>query len=254
MGALDPSRMAPRAAGGGMGDGDGGGMGREDEIGGFRAPSPLQVAKGVGLLVLVGVAIALYWRFRHLIDLASLRAGLSTLGPWAPLGLVALFVAQQLLPVFPNFLLIALSGLLFGLPWGVAWAWLGIVASASVLYALGTRWGRRLIGGMVGDERLLMAETLMLRRGAWAVLGIRMIPVLPSYLVSYLAGIVRIPFGVYLVGTAIGVLPGTVLYALLGERITRPSDPWFWAALLGLGALSGLAMTLDRRAQQGEFP
>lgn len=225
-------------------------MSRDDGIGGFRAPSAPQLAKGLGLVLVLGVAIALYWRFRHLVDLASLRAVLASLGPWAPAGLVALFVVQQLLPVFPNFLLIALAGLLFGLPWGVAWAWLGIVASAAVLYALGTRWGRRLIGGMVGDERLLMAETLMLRRGAWAVLGIRMIPVLPSYLVSYLAGIVRIPFGVYLVGTAIGVLPGTVLYALLGERITRPSDPWFWAALLGLGGLSGLALAIDRRVKR----
>ncbi|MNR81413.1 TVP38/TMEM64 family inner membrane protein YdjZ [compost metagenome] len=213
-------------------------------------PGAATAAKGLGLAVVLGLAIAFWWRFHHLIDLDALRAALSSLGPWAPAGLVALFVVQQLIPVFPNFLLVALAGLLFGLPWGVAWAWLGIVASAAVLYALGTRWGRRLIGGMVGDEHLLMAETLMLRRGAWAVLAIRMIPVLPSYLVSYLAGIVRIPFGVYLVGTAIGVLPGTVLYALLGERITRPSDPWFWAALLGLAALSGLAFTIDSRVKR----
>ena len=111
-----------------------------------------------------------------------------------------------------------------------------------------------MITGMVGDEHLVMAETLMLRRGAWAVLGIRMIPVLPSYLVSYLAGIVRVPFGVYLLGTGLGVLPGTVLYALLGERITRPSDPWFWVALLGLGALSGLALAIDRRVRPTEPP
>jgi uncharacterized membrane protein YdjX (TVP38/TMEM64 family) len=213
-----------------------------------------QVWKGLGVLVLVGGAIALALRYRHLIDLASLRAALAGMGPWAPLGLVALFVVQQLLPVFPNFLLIALSGLFFGLPWGVVWAWLGIVVSAGVLYGLGTRWGRRMIGGMVGDERLLLAETLMLRRGAWALLGIRMIPVLPSYLVSYLAGIVRVPFGVYLVGTAIGVLPGTLLYALLGERITRPADPWFWVALLGLGALSGTALEIDRRVKRQGHP
>lgn len=229
-------------------------MGWDDETRGFRAPSPQQLAKGAALLLAVGLAIALLWPYRHLITLDTLRAALIPLGPWAPIGLVALFVAQQLLPVFPNFLLIALSGLLFGLPWGVAWAWLGIMAAAAVLYALGTRWGRCLIRGMVKDEHVLMAETLMLRRGAWAVLGIRMIPLLPSYLISYLAGIVRIPFGVYLAGTAIGVLPGTVLYALLGERITRPTDPWFWAALLGLGAFSGLALMLDRRLQREEYP
>lgn len=218
----------------------------------MRAVSVRDIVTGAGLAVGAGVAIALALRFRHLIDLSAMRLALSDLGPWAPLGLVTLFIVQQLLPVFPNFLLIALSGLLFGLPWGVAWAWLGIVAAAAVLYAVGTRWGRRLVTGMVGDERLLMAESLMLRRGAWAVLGIRMIPVLPSYLVSYLAGIVRVPFGVYLAGTALGVLPGTVLYALLGERITRPSDPWFWVALLGLGALSGLALAIDRRIQREE--
>lgn len=181
------------------------------------------------------------------IDLEGLRAPLLALGPWAPAGLVMLFVLQQLVPVFPNFLLIAMAGLLFGLPWGIAWSWLGIVAAAAVLYALGHFAGRRLISRMVGDARLERAESLMLRRGAWAILGIRMIPILPSYLISYLAGIVRIPVAAYLIGTALGVLPGTVLYALLGERITRPSDPWFWGALLALSALALLALALDRR-------
>lgn len=181
------------------------------------------------------------------IDLDVLRASLLSLGPWAPVGLIMLFVVQQLVPVFPNFLLIALAGLLFGLPWGIAWAWLGLIAAAALLYALGNSWGRHVIRRTLGDARLNHAESLMLRRGAWALLGIRMIPILPSYLVSYLAGIVRIPFGAYLLGTALGVLPGTVLYALLGERITRPADPWFWVAALGLTVLAIAALALDRR-------
>lgn len=226
----------------------------DEAIARMRAWSVRQIVTGLAAGLFGGLLLALAFRYRHLIDLEAMRAGLSRLGPWAPLGLVLFFVVQQLMPVFPNFLLIALAGLLFGLPWGVAWSWLGIVSAAALLYGLGTRWGRRLIRGMVGDEHLVMAESLMLRRGAWAVLGIRMIPVLPSYLVSYLAGIVRVPFGVYLLGTGLGVLPGTVLYALLGERITRPADPWFWVALLGLGALSGLALAIDRRVRPTEPP
>ncbi len=181
-----------------------------------------------------------------MIDLDGLRSVLSALGPWAPLGLVALFVFQQLLPVFPSFLLVALAGLLFGMPWGAIWSMLGIILSAAVLYGLGTRWGRTITRKVVGNERLILAETLLLRRGVWGLMGIRMIPVLPSYLVSYLAGIVRIPFGLYLVGTGLGGFPGTVLYALLGDRITQPSDPWFWGSLLSLAMLSASALGIDR--------
>jgi uncharacterized membrane protein YdjX (TVP38/TMEM64 family) len=220
----------------------------------MRTWSVRQIVMGVGAALFGGLLLGLTLRYRHLIDLEVLRSVLSGLGPWAPLGLVLVFVLQQLMPVFPNFLLIALAGLLFGLPWGVLWSWLGSVAAAALLYGLGTRWGRRLIRGMGGDEHLVQAESLMLRRGAWAVLGIRMIPVLPSYLVSYLAGILRLPFGVYLLGSALGVLPGTVLYALLGERLTRPTDPWFWGALLALGGMSGLALAIDRRMDRPEPP
>lgn len=220
----------------------------------LHALSARQLLLGAAAVLGLGVALALYLRFRPQLDLEALRASLHALGPWAPAALVSLFVLQQLFPVFPSFLLIALAGLLFGLPWGVAWACLGGVSAAALLYALGMRWGRRIVRNVVGDERLLLAETLMLRRGAWAVLGIRMIPVLPSYLISYLAGVVRIPFVPYLVGTALGGLPGTVLYALLGERITRPTDPWFWAALLGLGALSALALEIDRRVKHTGHP
>lgn len=196
---------------------------------------------GAALLVLVVL------HYRERIDPFAWRQALRDLGPWAPMALVALFVVQQLLPVFPNFVLIALAGLLFGFPWGVVWSCLGGTLAAAVLYVVGQVLGRGLVTRLVSEEHLLVAESMMLRRGAWSIVGIRMLPVLPSNLISYMGGILRLPLGTFLLGTAIGGLPGTVLYTVLGERITQPSDPVFWLALLGLVAMALTAFLLDRR-------
>lgn len=107
---------------------------------------------------------------------------------------------------------IAASMLALG-PWrGVPTALAGTLASASLLHRAGTT--------LPPSHRLGRHDALVRRlRGSVAAIAlVRLLPVAPYCVVSLLGGIVRAPPGRYLLGTALGMAPGIVVYALFLDR------------------------------------
>jgi len=61
----------------------------------------------------------------------------------------------------------------------------------------------------------------MERRGFPVVLMLRLAPFVPFDLVSYAAGLARVPLRAYILATLIGSLPGTFAYCFLGASLTH---------------------------------
>jgi uncharacterized membrane protein YdjX (TVP38/TMEM64 family) len=76
-----------------------------------------------------------------------------------------------------------------------------------------------------------------------AVLTGRLIPVTPFTLVSYAGGLSGIRVRSYLAGSAVGLVPGTVLHVTIGATVGTTSGPVLLVSLLPLGlALAALAV------------
>lgn len=98
---------------------------------------------------------------------------------------------------------------------GVPVALAGTLASAFVLHRIGASIPEgRLPTWLRGREALLRR----LRGNVAAIALVRLVPVGPYCIVSLLAGVVRVPRGPYLLGTALGMAPGIVLYAVFLDR------------------------------------
>ena len=170
--------------------------------------------------------------------------------PFAPLVALVVFVLGGLIG-FPVNLCIAASVLVFGPILGGAYALVGSLASAAVLGEIG-----RLIPPDV-VERRLSARGQRVRRaidahGLLAVALVRLLPIAPYSVVSLVAGAVRVPRVRYLAGTAIGMLPGVVLYAVFADRalaLLAAPGPLAWISLaVSLLAIVGVAWLLNRNA------
>lgn len=179
-------------------------------------------------------------------DMEAIRAWVQGAGPWAPAALVGVMVLQQLLPLFPGGLLMALSGVLFGVPVGFAVTVLGTLGASGACHVLGRGPGRLVVHRFAGELRMRGIEARLAHRGVPTVVAVRAFPFLPSYAVSYAAGIAGVPLRTYLIGSVLGTAPGNFLYVLLGDRLMKPGDPLFWAAMGGLVLLSGLAYGFER--------
>lgn len=145
---------------------------------------------------------------------ALLRASLTALqgDPLAPLLLLLLYLLRPLF-LLPVTLLTVASGLFFGAVWGVVYAGVATLLSATLAYLLGRTFARRVpddaAPGLVGRLKVYPFETVLLSRFLFV----------PGDLVNYAAGYLRVPPGAFVLATAIGGLPGLLIGVLAGASL-----------------------------------
>lgn len=164
-----------------------------------------------------------------------------------PVALVVFVVGG--LVVFPVSLLIAASLLVFGPFIGGVVALCGSVSSAIAVHELGRWLPPALVTRALGSRGEAL-RTRLVDHGLLAMAVIRIVPVAPFSVVSLFAGITRIRRVDYIFGTAIGMLPGIVVYTIFMERareVLMHPHPMAWLGLLGAITLI-LALALGTRA------
>jgi uncharacterized membrane protein YdjX (TVP38/TMEM64 family) len=205
-------------------------------------------ALGALLVVLVTAAVVV-----GVPDADVLRAQVAGLGPAAPAVFVLLYAAVTLLPL-PKNVITAVAGLLFGLVDGVLLVLPGAMLGALAAFGLGRWLGRDAVERFTGT-RVARVDALLARRGLVAILVSRLVPVLPFTGINYAAGLTAIRLRDFVLGTAIGIVPGTVAYVALGAYGTSPTSWPFVTAVLALLVLSlGGAWFASRRRRPGSAP
>jgi len=156
-----------------------------------------------------------------------------------------------------------LGGFLFGTWLGGAYAVVGATLGAvAVFLAARTALGdtlRRKAGGAVRRMRDGFNENALSY-----LLVLRLIPIFPFWLVNLVPALVGVPLSVYVLGTVLGIVPGTFVYASLGNGVgeilaagERPNlgiifQPDVLGPILGLAILAllpvGYKMWRQRRA------
>ena len=172
-----------------------------------------------------------------------LGAGLT--GPWAPVLSVAGFCALAFLGV-PQFVLIAAAVVAFG-PWaGFGCSWLGTLTSSLIGFALGRRFGARLLRDYAGRGVNAFIDMIG-RNGFLASLIVRLVPSAPFIVVNMAAGATPMGWAGFTAGTAIGIVPKIALTAFAGQAVVRGLNgggAGHWTALALAAAVwlvSGLA-------------
>ena len=179
------------------------------------------------VLKLAGAATAsllllLAWSLSPLADFADPEAIVQALygmrgNWWIYPAVLAAFVLGGVV-LFPVTVLIAATGLLFG-PWtGWFCAIAGTMASAWVGHATGMWMG----GGSVQhiSSRAFRAVSRALKnQGVVAVAALRMVPVAPYTVVNMAMGAAGVTQRTFMAGTFIGMLPGTFVLTMLGDRL-----------------------------------
>jgi uncharacterized membrane protein YdjX (TVP38/TMEM64 family) len=156
---------------------------------------------------------------------------------------------------YPAEILDAAAGYVFGFGVGfplVLGAW---VLSGLASYAVGRHFARPLLYRFVGEERFERYEQLIHRGGAVALIGVRLIPIMPFSLMGYVCGAARIPLVRFTWTTAVGYAPITAYFTYLGSKLKGFSaeDPilWIGGAILLL-CMVGVRYLLPRTARHDD--
>jgi uncharacterized membrane protein YdjX (TVP38/TMEM64 family) len=198
---------------------------------------------GLILLVLLVVALAVLAQFAEIPDGAVLRDEVGKAGGAAPLVFAAV-CALGTAVFFPKPVLATAAGLLFGVGWGSVLAIAGFTAGAMIAFTIARRLGRAAVEGWLG-ERLHVLEQVFARKGVEATLVVRLLPVVPFTLANYGAGVTSVRGRHFAAGTALGLVPSTVLAAVLGDALSDLGSPRsiaalsIWAVLAAVGVWWG---------------
>ncbi len=137
---------------------------------------------------------------------------------------------------------------------GLAVALAGGLFAALVAFGLSRTLGRSAAIRLAGP-RLGRVDELMGRRGFVAVLAGRLLPMMPFVVLSYGAGLTAVRWAPYVAGTALGLMPSTVVQVGIGASASAVVDhatPLTVLPLLGaavvLAALAAGAWQRRRRA------
>ena len=175
------------------------------------------------------------------------------LGRWVtghgPLGALAFVAAGGALCAvgLPRQAVAFAGGLALG-PWaGGALSLLAMLAGCALDFAwargLARDWARRRLRG-----RWARLDAFLAANPFAATLTLRLLPVGSNVLLNLLAGTSGVAFAPFLAATALGYLPQTAVFALLGAgtRVDRTAQLWLGLALFAASA--GLGLALLRRA------
>ncbi|MBI4216631.1 MAG: TVP38/TMEM64 family protein [Chloroflexi bacterium] len=223
-----------------------------------------QIVLVLGLGALFGLTYALSPGFRDGIgeaagllargDVLRFKEYLLAFGLWAPLISAALMVFQSVVAPLPSFVITVTNGLLFGAFWGTILSWSSSMVGAALTFYIGRALGRPVLERALGARALGLVDRFFRRYGRFAVLLARLIPIMSFDLVSYAAGPTAIGSWEFFIATGLGQLPATVIYSILGERLSDTANLWLWVvgALALLLALAWGAKVIFERRLLGE--
>jgi uncharacterized membrane protein YdjX (TVP38/TMEM64 family) len=192
--------------------------------------------------LVVGVGVAWWGGWLESLDAERVRALLAESGAWGPVLYVAAFALVEPLGVPGVVLIIPAS---FVWPFGVAFAlsWLASIGAGIVGFAF-ARWIARDFARRHLPERFHRFDRQLTERALLAVIVVRLVFFLapPAH---WVLGISRVPFGTFVLGSAIGFAPGVALLTVAGPAVVElwrsVEHPGLWIG----GAI--LILALGRR-------
>lgn len=154
-------------------------------------------------------------------DVTPLRTYLLGFGLWAPLVSAGLMVLQAFVVPIPGIMLNIVNGLLFGAIWGSLLTWGSTLLAAAFCYTLSSLFKHSVTNRLVPRSWLEASRRLIDCYGVYAILIARLIPLASADTMSFAAGLFGMPFRTFLLATAVGSVPGTLLFVLLGDHLPQ---------------------------------
>lgn len=190
-----------------------------------RAGRPSTGKIVVALLFASAIGVFWYFDLGRYLSLDSLKANRDSLLAFTEThyaASVAIFVAAYCLLVaasLPGAVFFTLAGgLLFGSAWGTLYVNLGATSGATLAF-LASRyllrdWVEGKFGGWLGPFQEGFSKNAFSY-----LITIRLIPIAPFFIVNALSGLTKVHLRTYVTATALGIIPGSFVYAYAGRQL-----------------------------------
>lgn len=167
---------------------------------------------------------------------------------WSELAVIAIYTPAAFL-MFPRPLITLFSVIAFG-PWrGFAISIAGILGSALATYFVGRSLPERMVHRVAGRNLERTSKTIR-KRGLMSVFAVSVAPVAPFPVVGMIAGALHIKLWHYVLGTLLGMLPGTLATTVFARQfeaaLEDPTTINYWVIAGIIVVLVALVVAVRR--------
>jgi uncharacterized membrane protein YdjX (TVP38/TMEM64 family) len=193
-------------------------------------------------LLAVIVAIIIMARLLGLGErLGDLRRWILSLGAWGPAVFVLLY-AVAVVVALPGSALTVAAGALFGSVLGIIVVSIASTLGASLAFLVSRYFARGAVAQWLSDkEKFQKLDRMTEEHGAIMVALTRLVPLFPFNILNYGFGLTRVRFWTYVFWSWLCMLPGTVLYVVGADTVTKAvvqgQVPWTPLVILLLAAI-----------------
>jgi len=194
------------------------------------SPSQRNLFKPIVLAVVL-VVFMIVARVLNVGDrLGEIRDWIHSLGVLGPFIYVFIYAAAVVLAL-PGSVITIMAGILFGSIIGIVTVSFGSTLGATLAFLISRFVARDAVAGRFSkNEKFHKLDQLTKDHGSIIVAITRLIPLFPFNLLNYGFGLTHVPFRTYVFWSWICMLPGTVLFVVGADAVTKAASggemPW----------------------------
>lgn len=200
--------------------------------------APLKPLLLVGVVV-GGLVLVRWGPLGRSVDAAAIADFFRGLGRpwWAPLAFVAAYALGTTAGA-PGTVLTFAGGAIFGVALGSLLNWVGACVGALFAFGVARGLGREFVARLARGRAAALDERIG-EHGFRTILYLRLIPLVPFNGLNFGAGLTRVRLRDYALGTAVGIVPGVVIYTYFADAIVGGSRDARGEALLHFALAAG---------------
>ncbi len=202
------------------------------------------------LCTVIALAIAAFAYHEKILELFRMLETQSIMNPLQVAGILILLKAVAAPLGVPGTPLTLITGSVFGVWFGTLVAIIGNTIGATLAFLLARYifqdYGKKVFAKYPTIEKYVNSlET----KGLSTILFLRLVPLFPFNAINFLLGVTPIPLKTYVIGSFIGMLPGTFLFVYLGGSLKMLSPLNIGLSILGIIILTVIGKYYEKRYQ-----
>ena len=160
-------------------------------------------------------------------DREQIKAFVMSFGTGAPVVFIFIQILQVLLAPFPGEATGFIGGFLFGATKGFLYSSIGLTVGSLINFTIGRFLGKKFVRKLIPPAQLERMDNLVKHQGVIVLFALFVFPGFPKDYLCLFLGISAIPLKIFIILTAIGRMPGTLMLSLQGSYIFEQRYGWF---------------------------
>ncbi len=184
------------------------------------SPSAAEAPSRKRWILWIAIIIGIFAAFQFLPVqewLKLLQEWIDSLGFWGPVAFIIIYILATVF-LLPGAAMTPLSGLLFGLGWGMLWVVIASNIGANIAFLIGRHFARDAVARKIEGNTKFAAIDKAVGADGWKIVGLtRLSPAFPFVLLNYAYGLTRVKWIHFALASLVGMFPGTFMYVYFGS-------------------------------------